>query len=47
MGANRVLRVEEQIADLVEKGVSTKTIEKILGYEGVDKAFVRKIMRNI
>ena len=47
MGANRVLWVEGQIADLVEKGVNTKTIERILRHEGVDKEFVRRIMRNI
>lgn len=47
MGANMVFRVKEQIANMKEKGVSEKTIERIMRHEGVDKAFVRKIMRSI
>jgi SOS response regulatory protein OraA/RecX len=47
MGANMVLRVERQIADMIEKGVSTKTIERMLRHEGVDKDLVRKILRDI
>lgn len=46
MGANMVLRVEEQIADMKERGISEKAIERIMRHEGVDKALVRKIMRS-